>query len=83
MFIFYSAQCTTQVYRKANRSCACAFVLSTQYNWKDAFDHCKALGARLPEVMTASENLDISNLKVCSLYMYFYVDVVVSSPNAS
>ena len=61
--------CTTPVYQKSDGTCSCGLILPDKYNWDNANAKCKAIGARLPEVITASENTDIFNLKVCTCSM--------------
>jgi hypothetical protein len=38
------------------------------FTWYQAFDTCKARGARLPEINSAQEHADISNIQVCTLF---------------
>jgi len=44
--------------------CACGFYLENELSWKQAADKCYALGARLPEIYSETENTDILSLKV-------------------
>ena len=63
----FSAKCQTPIYFKANGVCACGFFLEFGLSWIKANDRCKALGARLPVVISAQENQDIARVAVSTL----------------
>jgi hypothetical protein len=62
----FPAICNTETYKKTNGMCACGFYLENQLSWREAADKCHDLGARLPEIYSYEENIDIMNLKVSS-----------------
>jgi hypothetical protein len=66
MTTFYTGQCTTKTYVKADGSCACGFYLERGLTYKQATDKCKSLGAKIPEIKNAQENADIFSIKVIS-----------------
>jgi hypothetical protein len=63
-FSLTANRCTTATYTKSDGKCFCAFFLERGLTWKQAADRCSSLGARLPEIRSAQENLDIFRLKV-------------------
>ncbi len=65
-------QCTTDVYKKSDGTCACGFYLEKGLTWTQAKDRCFAQGARLPEIYNADDNDAILKLKVIEL-CYFKV----------
>jgi hypothetical protein len=68
-YAFYTGQCTTKSYVKADGSCACGFYLERGLTYKQASDKCKSLGASIPEIKNAQENADIFSIKVISHYI--------------
>jgi hypothetical protein len=68
--------CTTPVYQKANGDCGCGFTLPGVFNWNSAFAQCKSKGASLPEVITASENTNLFNLKVCTDILFIKKEMI-------
>ena len=65
--IIFQAQCTTEVYKKSDGSCACGFYLDRGLTWREAADACHALGASLPEIFSADDNEAILKLRVTIL----------------
>lgn len=57
-------KCDTQTYKKANGANACGLFVGNGLTWFTANDICKSLGARLPVISTAQENLEISTIAV-------------------
>jgi hypothetical protein len=52
------------VYTKSNGECYFGLFLERGLSWWQAFEKCRSLGGRLPEIKSAQENADILKLKV-------------------
>jgi hypothetical protein len=86
LYHLFLANCTTEIYAKADGKCACAFYLDRGLTWRQAADECYTHGARLPEIYSIEENKSIFNLKASYLiiniflknYMLYYVLIMVT-----
>ena len=78
-FFHNKDQCTTDVYRKSDGSCACGLLLESDLTWIEAFDACISIGARLPEVMSEEDNQDIYNLTVFILFFQLVIETALSN----
>ncbi len=59
----FSANCTTDNYRKDD-GWACGFLLADKLTRSEASAQCGALGARLPEIISAEENYALNSIMV-------------------
>jgi hypothetical protein len=62
--ISFTAPCNIAKYKKSDGTCVCGFFLERNLTWQQAVDKCHSYGARLPEIYSASDNIQIYNLKV-------------------
>jgi hypothetical protein len=65
---FLAALCKTKTVRKTDGTCACGFMIEGGFTWRAAADKCKSLGARLPEVKSVQENIDIGGFAVSIIF---------------
>jgi hypothetical protein len=63
-----SALCKTKTVQKTDGTCACGFTIEGGFTWRAAADKCKSLGARLPEVKSVQENIDIGGFAVSIIF---------------